>query len=248
MENLEIYAIPGFYEPVSSFTHLLAVPVFLVLGWFLVQKAGNCWKGRVSLGVLVFTSVFLLSMSGVYHLLWTGTAKRVMLHLDVAAVFALIAGTATPVHVLLFRGIRRWAPLFFVWGISVTGITLRTVMGDRFPPSVGTVLFLGLGWSGLFPCYLLWRRYGYLFVEPLIWGGIAYSVGALILLFHWPIILPGIIGAHELWHLAVLTGLGFHWRFVFQFASVGCQDAHPDGRRPLLGLGKIWSAPSGSIE
>ncbi len=219
MDPLDIYAIPGFREPVSSFTHLIAVPVFLVLGYFLVRRAGNCWTGRISLAVLVAASVFLLAMSGVYHLLWSGTAKAVMLNLDVAAVFTLIAGTATPVHAILFRGVNRWLPILFVWGAAITGIVLRTVMAENFPPSVGTLLFLVLGWCGLFSCVLLWRRYGFPFVEPLIWGGVAYSIGAAIVLSHWPIIVPGVIGAHELWHVAVLTGLGFHWRFVFQFAA-----------------------------
>lgn len=239
MNALDIYAIPGFHEPVSSFTHLLAIPVFLILGWFLVRRAGNCWMGKISLSVLVITSVFLLAMSGVYHLLWAGTAKNVLLHLDVAAVFTLIAGTATPVHVLLFRGVYRWAPLLFVWGIAITGIVLRTVLGEGFPPSARTMLFLGLGWCGLFSCVLLWRRYGFRFVEPLVLGGMAYSIGALIVIFHWPNILPGIIGAHELWHVAVLVGLGFHWRFVFQFASAGCQQEHPEHWPPLESFAKI---------
>ncbi len=239
MNTLDIYAIPGFREPVSSFTHLLAIPVFLILGWLLVRRAGNCWTGKISLSVLVITSVFLLAMSGVYHLLWAGAAKDTLLHLDVAAVFALIAGTATPVHAILFRGVNRWAPLVFVWGVSITGIVLRTVLGEGFPPSARTVLFLGLGWCGLFSCVLLWRRYGYRFVEPLVFGGLAYSVGALIVIFHWPVILPGIIVAHELWHLAVLVGLGFHWRFVFQFASAGCRTKHPEGWQPLPSLAKI---------
>lgn len=239
MDTLNIYAIPGFREPVSSVTHLLAIPVFLALGWLLVRRAGECWTGRISLSILVATSVFLLAMSGVYHLLSAGQTKDVMLHLDVAAVFTLIAGTYTPVHAILFRGLNRWLPLLLVWGAAITGIILRTVLGSGFPPSVGTILFLLLGWCGLFSCAILWRRYGYRFVEPLIWGGVAYSVGALIILFHWPNIIPGIVGAHELWHVAVLTGLGFHWRFVFQFASAGCRRMHPDGWQPPANAGKI---------
>lgn len=219
MNEIDIYSIPGFREPVSSFTHLLAAPIFLVAGFYMVRRAGGCWAARISLSVMVLSTVFLLSMSGVYHLLWSGTAKYVMLHLDVAAVFTVIAGTATPVHAILFRGINRWLPILFVWSASITGIALRTALAEDFPPSVGTVLFLVLGWCGLFSCVLLWRRYGFPFVEPLIWGGVAYSVGAVIVLMHWPIIIPGVIGAHELWHLAVLAGLVLHWRFVFQFAA-----------------------------
>jgi hemolysin III len=65
----------------------------------------------------------------------------------------------------------------------------------------------------------LWRRYGYRFVEPLVWGGVAYTVGAMLILFRWPIFIPGVVGYHELWHLAVLIGISLHWKFVFQFAA-----------------------------
>ena len=63
------YPIPGFSDPVSSLTHLAGAGVFACLAPFLL------WRGRgnparlVSLGVFAFSTVLLLSMSGVYHLL-----------------------------------------------------------------------------------------------------------------------------------------------------------------------------------
>ena len=54
----------------------------------------------ISLAVFAFSCVLLLSLSGVYHLLTPETAARgVLLRLDHAAIFVLIAGSFTPVHV-----------------------------------------------------------------------------------------------------------------------------------------------------
>lgn len=219
MENFDVYPIPGFQEPVSSLTHLLAVPVFVILGYFLVQRGRGSRSRTASLLVMSFSTVFLLSMSAVYHLLGPGTGRSVMKQLDIAGVFALIAGTVTPVHTILFSGFNRWAPLLLIWVVAATGITLRTIFSESLAPEVGTAIFLLMGWGGLISYFLLWRRYGTSFVKPLLWGGVAYTLGAIILVLNWPVLIPGLVGAHEMWHVAVLTGLGLHWKFVFQFAG-----------------------------
>lgn len=219
MYDIEVYGIPGFREPVSCLSHLLATPIFAILSLYLVRQGQGNWFRTASLAVLAFTSVFLLSVSAVYHMLGPGTGRNVMAHLDVAGVFALIAGTVTPVHTILFRGFNRWGPLLLVWSAAATGITLRTIFSDRLSPGVGTAAFLILGWGGVISCIVLWRRYGFSFIKPLLWGGVAYTLGVVPLELNWPVLIRGVVGPHELWHVAVLIGLGLHWRFVFQFAS-----------------------------
>ncbi len=219
MTNLDVFPIPGFHEPLSSFSHLLAAPFFAVLGVVLVRR-GDGHAGRIaSLTIMAVSTVFLLTMSGVYHLLGPGYGRFVMKQLDVAGVFTLIAGTVTPVHAILFKGFHRWAPLLLVWLVAIVGIALRTIFADSLPLSVGTCIFLLMGWGGAISAFTLWRQYGFQFVSPLLWGGLAYSIGALIIIFHQPVLVPGIVGPHELWHVAVLVGLGMHWSFVFSFAS-----------------------------
>lgn len=230
MDEFDVYSIPGFQEPVSCFTHLLAIPVFLILGYFLVRRGLPNRLYAVSLSVLVVCTVFLLSMSAVYHLLGPGTGRDVLRRLDIAGVFALIAGTVTPVHAILFRGASRWVPLLLVWAVAATGITLRTVFPAGLPSGFGTGIFVLMGWGGLISFVLLWRRYGRPFVMPLLWGGVAYTVGAIMLGLNWPVVIPGVIRPHELWHVAVLLGLGLHWKFVFQFASGPPEPATKPGR------------------
>jgi channel protein (hemolysin III family) len=217
-DDIDVFAIPGFREPVNCFTHFLAAFVFLILSFYLIRQGRGSWLRTASLGVMAFSSVFLLSMSTVYHLLGPGTGRDVMRQLDIAGVFALIAGTMTPIHAILDRGFKRWASLLLVWSAAVTGITLRTVFSEGLPSGVGIAIFLLFGWSGLISCILLWRRYSFCFVKPLFWGGVAYSLGAVVLGQNRIALIPGVVGAHEVWHLAVVAGLGLHWRFVFQFA------------------------------
>lgn len=233
MNNINVDALLGFWEPVSSLSHLLAVPVFAVAGYFLVKKGCGDWKRTVSLLAMALTTVFLLSMSGVYHLLGPGAGRDVMKQLDIAGVFALIAGTITPVHAILFRGISRWAPLVLVWSAAIVGIVLRTIASDRISPDFANAIFLILGWTGLPSFFILWRRYDFDFVGPLLSGGLAYTVGVVVLSLNRPVLIPGVFGAHELWHLAVLIGLGLHWQFVFQFAG-GAPVIGDSKRRPLF--------------
>ena len=98
----DISAILGIREPVSCLSHLLAAPLFAILGYFLVRR-GDGNRGRtISLSIFAFASVFLLLMSAGYHVLGPGNGRAIMKQLDVAAVFVLIAGTATPMHMILF--------------------------------------------------------------------------------------------------------------------------------------------------
>ncbi|MCR9291632.1 MAG: hemolysin III family protein [bacterium] len=212
--NMPIYSIPGFEEPFSCFSHLFAAPVFLVWGIWLIAKHGKNKTQLASLLALVVASVYLLSMSGVYHLLGQGTARSVAKQLDIAGVFALIAATATPVHMTVIYGLFRWIPVVVVWTVAATGITLRTIYSESLPLVAGTVIFLVMGWGGLLTCGLLWRQRGFQFVRLFLAGGIAYSVGAIVLILNAPTLIPGIIGPHELWHIAVLAGLALHWMFI----------------------------------
>ena len=170
--------------------------------------------------VFAFSCVLLLSISGVYHLLSPGGSGRYVLHrLDHAAIFILIAGSFTPVHAILFRGPWRWGMLAGVWTMAITGLTLKTVYFTSIPEWFGLLLYLGLGWFGLISGIALTRRFGFRYVQLVLWSAFAYTFGALVDFLQWPVPLPRIIGSHELFHLAVLAGISLHWKFILSLAS-----------------------------
>jgi channel protein (hemolysin III family) len=216
---MNIYSIPGFSEPFSSFSHLFVTPLFLLFGILLIIRCKGGFGYRVAIGIFVFATLFMLSMSGVYHLLTPGGAGReVLWRLDHAAIFVLIAGTLTPVHTLLFKGWGRWGMLLLAWGITATAVSLKTVFFHSMPEWLSLSLYLGFGWLGLFSGIALYRRHDYAFIKPLLYGGLAYSVGAVLEFLRQPILINGVIGPHELFHVAVLFGLGFHWLFIWRIS------------------------------
>jgi len=213
-------SIPGFSDPVSSLTHLGGALVFAVLSAFLIARGRGEARRVVSLVVFAFSCVLLLSLSGVYHLLSPGTAGRsVLMRLDHAAIFVLIAGSFTPVHSILLRNRWHWHLLAWIWIAAIAGLVLKTVYFDATPQWLGLLMYLGLGWLGVISTVALARRYGVRFVLPLVWGALAYTLGALADFVGWPVIVAGVVGPHEVFHLGVIAGISFHWAFIRGIAS-----------------------------
>ena len=209
----------GLREPFSSLSHLLGAAVFAGLGYHLIRRGRGDWVRTASLSVLVAASVELLITSGIYHMYEPGPVRKVMLRLDVASVFLLIAGSMTPVHAILFKGRSRQVGLVLVWTVAITGIIWRVLFCQDTPGPEGIAFFLLFGWGSATTAVVLWRRFGWTFIRPAVFSGLAYTAGAIGLVLNRPILVPGIIGPHEVWHIAVLTALGLQWRFVYQFAS-----------------------------
>lgn len=214
-----IHPLPGFFEPFSALSHLLGALVFTVLGVVLLRRGEGDARRVLFLGVFAVASILLLSMSGVFHMLERGsTGRNVLGRLDKAAIFALIAGTHTPVQGLFFQGLARWGVLAVMWLVAITGITLFSVFYDSVPRGLGTAVYLVLGWIASMAAVVVWRRHCTSRVWLLLLGGVIYSAGAISLGFRWPTIWPGVLGPHELWHVAVLTAMALHWKFFFENA------------------------------
>lgn len=216
-----IIAIPGFSEPFSSMSHLFATGPFAIWGYFLLRLSARrqgAWQRAPWLLIFIFSTLFLLSMSGVYHMLDPGgTPRAVLQRLDHAAIFVLIAGTFTAAHGILFRGIWRWGMLLLIWALAITAITLGTIFFVAMPEILSLALYLGLGWLGLVSGIKMVRVFGLASIRWLLAGALAYSFGAVGEFLHWPILIPGVVQWHEVFHLMVLLGLACHWRFVQDF-------------------------------
>ena len=175
-----LYPIPGFSDPFNSLSHLLGAGVFLVLSIPLLRSGWGDVCKFLALGIFAFAAVFMLSMSGVYHLLSPdGAARSVLQRLDHSAIFVLIVGTMTPIHQIVFKGFMRWGWLLLVWVIAITALTLKTIFFASFPEWLGLVLFLSLGWLGVVTAWIIWYRRD-IPMKLLVFGGVAYTIGAML--------------------------------------------------------------------
>ena len=233
---LAVASIPGFFEPFASMLHLLAAGVVATLGAWLVRR-GNGLGHRLALACFVAAAVVMLALSGTYHLLDAGTtARAVLLRLDHAAIWVMIAASFTGIHGVAFRGRWRWGFLTVVWAVALCGLVLKTVFFHSLPESTGLVLYLALGWLGAVSAVALLRTHGRGSVHGLLMGGLAYSAGAAYDFLVGPALIPGVIGPHEVFHVAVVVGVALHWRFIAQLAQ--SQRCLAPGRR-----GRGCSAP-----
>jgi channel protein (hemolysin III family) len=234
----ESYPIPGFAQPVSSLTHLIGAGLFAGLSFALLRRGCQTCDRLAAFAVYTLSCVLLLSMSGLYHMLPRETAGRAVLaRLDHAAIFVLIAGTFTSVLGILLTGRERWVPLVLIWTAAVAGVIFKTIYFTNFPEWAGLIFYLGMAWASVVPGIALWRKFGTAYLRPLIWGGIAYSVGAVLDFTRWPVVIPGVVGPHEVFHLAVLIGISCHWYFVARLVADGPPPARTRPGRTLGNAG-----------
>lgn len=215
-----ITPIPGFSEPVSSLSHLLTAALGLAGAFFLIYRGRGNNNRVIGLSIYSFCVIFLFSMSGVYHLLEKGTdASYVLRILDYSGIFALIAGSFTPIHLILFRGIHRWLILMIVWTVAITGLTLTAIFFTSIAHWVYLTIFLSLGWMGLITFWKIYELYSKFLVKYLVLGGLSYSLGAVIEFLNWPTLWEGVIEPHEVFHFFVVIGAVFHWCLIYRIAK-----------------------------
>lgn len=209
-----VVAIPGFCEPVSSLSHLVAAGVALMAGVPLVRLGRGSRARVVALSIYVACVVVSLGVSGAYHSLARAcVARGVMRHIDYYAIWLLIAGTFTGVHGIMCRGFWRRGLLTIIWTYAVVGVTLQILWFDVFSGVPGTLLYLGLGWTGVASIVTLGRQIGFAAVRPIWYAGIAYTAGAIVEAVG-PTLVRNWIGPHEIFHAAVMVGVMLHWLFV----------------------------------
>lgn len=210
----------GFADPISSISHLMGAIAGLFGAFFLIHRGwGNGWR-VFSLSLYSFCVIFLFSMSAVFHIIDISyTARMVMQRLDHAAIWTMIAGSFTPIHWILFRGPWRWLFLLVMWTLAITGLVLKTVFFYDIPEWLGLSFYLFLGWMGMLSFIKIYFIYGKENLKLLVIGGLAYTVGAVIENLRWPILIPNVLGPHEIFHVCVLMGAYAHWRFIYEWSN-----------------------------
>lgn len=206
-------------------------PVPLLRGWFhqfsvlptaasgtLLTWLSEGLKTRVAIGVFTLSIVAMLTASAVYHRhAHTPEARLYARRVDHGTIFVAIAGTQTAYWLLVGPKAVALPMVGVVWIITVVAFrhklrNLSTV------DSTGNWLFGALGWSGvvLLPWLL---SSGVVVVGLVVLGGMAYSIGGILLHHRWGNPWPGVVGHHEVWHAFVLVGVVAHGAGIIRLAD-----------------------------
>lgn len=219
-----MHSVVCFHDPISSLTHLLGAAFFGYLAWLLMRRGAD-HPARAFLLVYAVACVYQLGVSGIYHSLAPGAERQLLLRCDMAAIFALIAGTFTAVHGLMFRGLMRWLPLVFIWSVGAVGMALAWFFFDDVAESTWLKMYLAQGWFGLFSAIMIFRSYGYRQIILPVCGGVVFTIGGVIEANEGIVLISNWFGAHEVFHLAVLLGMWCFWKYVYNNTSDAIEPA-----------------------
>lgn len=209
----------GLHDPVSSLSHFSAAILTLWGGYRLILKTrDNGFKVGASL-LYICCLLFLFSMSGTYHSLAPGPGRDFFRRLDYMAIWLVIAGSATPIHLLLMKGAWRWGLLAALWAGSLSCLFIvDSYLKDlSYPAIVG--LYAGVSGIGTITFYRLHRKFGLKKLAALGIGGLVFAVGGVVDALERPVLIPGVFGPHELFHLLVVAGAACHYVFIYGWAD-----------------------------
>ncbi|MCV2393699.1 hemolysin III family protein [Actinotalea sp. M2MS4P-6] len=205
-------------ERFNTVSHLFAACFALVGAALLIAQAsaqGDPWK-IVGFSVYGLSVVTLFVSSTLHHGIDRGPrVNEVLRTLDYDSVFLLIAGTVTPLVLVLFRNVYGWTVLGAVWAIAAFGITVRS-WHRRLPKYVTNTLYIALGWMPV----LLVGAGGDIPAGALVLmaaGGLVYSAGFVIFVIERPNPWPGVFGFHEIWHLMVVVAAVLHYLLMYVY-------------------------------
>jgi hemolysin III len=168
----------------------------------LVLLAMRAEGARARAGVIVYAVGLcsMLAVSTTYHR-WVHTlrSRRIWRSADHAVIFAAIGGTFTPLCLIALGTGWAIALLITVWAAAALGALMKIVRW-RHAERVGPIMYIGIGWAGTLLVPSIWRSAGIAPVLLMLFGGLAYTIGAVGFGRQWPKLRPSVFGYHEVWH------------------------------------------------
>ena len=194
--------------------HLVAFPASLVAGLVLVFFVADGTRATVGSAIYALSAAVLFGVSALYHRgHWSDHTRALLRRLDHSNIFLLIAGTYTPIALVLLEGTTRRVVLAVVWLGALAGIVFRVVWISA-PRWLYTPFYVALGWVAIAVMPELARNGGGAVVALLVLGGVAYSVGGLVYGLKRPDPVPAVFGYHEVFHTCTLAGFAAHYAAV----------------------------------
>ncbi len=204
-------------EVINTATHMTGA-IFSLLGTvLLIALAASEGKTLHVISFAIYgTSLILLFLASTFHhgLKASPKMNNFFRLFDYLAIYLLIAGTYTPLCLVLQRNVWGWSTFGVVWALAIAGITIKSVF-PQLPRWVSNVFYISIGWIGAILIIRSIPLIGVVGFLLILGGGVIYTIGALIFYFEKPNPVPGKFGFHEIWHLFVLTGAVLHYLFMY---------------------------------
>lgn len=181
------------------------------------------WKGLSASSVKAVVSVSIYGAclmlmylsSTLYHSFPQGIVKKLFRLLDHSSIFLCIAGSFTPVILMLYHGSMMFFLISAIWGLALLGIGLKIGSFclcdlDRIE-KISLILYLLMGWLAVLLAPKIIHQLGYGCFWFILGGGLAYSIGMIFYLWEKMFL------HHLFWHLWIMIASALHFVAFFVF-------------------------------
>lgn len=208
-------------EPGSAITHFIGMLMAIFAAVPLLIKAAH-EPSRIyiiSLTIYAASLILLYAASTTYHTFdISAKVNTVLKKIDHMMISVLIAGSYTPVCLIVLKGKTGIILLSIVWAIAVAGILIKAFW-VYCPKWVSSVLYIGMGWTCVLAFTQILNNMSPAAFGWLLAGGIIYTAGGVMYALKLPLFnnRHKNFGSHEIFHLFVMGGSACHFVVMYAF-------------------------------
>ncbi|MBR2258152.1 MAG: hemolysin III family protein [Blautia sp.] len=206
-------------EPGSALTHFAGILLAVFAAFPLLLRAAfrGGYTSVISMAAYILSMLLLYLASTVYHSVNVRPGVlRIYRKLDHMMIFILIAGSYTPVCLLVLPPATGRPLLILVWAAAFVGMMMKAFW-ITCPKWLSSSVYILMGWLCIFHVKDILEAMPHPAFLWLLAGGIIYTIGGVIYALKLPLFPPKkYFGNHELFHLFVLAGSICHFLCMYQ--------------------------------
>ena len=206
-------------DPGSAITHFIGMlmAIFAAIPLLIQASREQDSVYLISLTVYAVSMVLLYAASTTYHTFdISKKVNTILKKIDHMMIFVLIAGSYTPICLLVLDRKIGIPLLILVWGIAIVGILIKALW-VFCPKWVSSGLYIGMGWTCVLAFGQMLNGLSRAEFGWLLAGGIIYTIGGIIYALKLPIfnMKHKNFGSHEIFHLFVMGGSACHFVVMY---------------------------------
>ena len=194
-------------EMANAISHGLGVflgIIFLLMLIIPSVKSGNVLK-VVAFSIYGGCFIFLFLMSTIYHAVQGEKIKKILRIFDHVSIYYFIAGSFTPVILLLTRGRFRLFFIILIWAIALFGTVFKITTYKNYDKlkTISVIIYIAMGWLSVIKPIVTNTTWKFMFL--LVLGGLVYTGGTYFYKskrFKY---------SHVIWHFFVLAASIIHF-------------------------------------
>lgn len=204
-------------EMANAISHAIGVLLGIIFLLMLIipsVKNGNVLK-VVAFSIYGGCFIFLFLMSTIYHAVQREKVKKILRIFDHVSIYYFIAGSFTPVILLLTRGRLRLFFIILIWAIALFGTVFKIATYKNYDKlkTISVIIYIAMGWLSVFLIKPIVTQATWKFMLLLVLGGVVYTAGTYFYKskkFKYN---------HVIWHFFVLAASIIHFIAFYFYIS-----------------------------